>query len=53
MQKRGFLQTSLISNGVPGQIRTAGFPLRRRILYPTELREHLKTILIIVLTIKI
>ena len=29
-------------NGVPGAIRTRGSPLRRRILYPTEVREHIK-----------
>ena len=26
--------------GVPGATRTPGLPLRRRSLYPTELREH-------------
>ena len=27
--------------GVPGAVRTPGLPLRRRPLYPAELREHL------------
>ena len=30
-----------VPNGVPGGIRTHGLPLRRRSLYPTELRKHL------------
>ena len=29
--------------GVPGAIRTPGLPLRRRLLYPAELREHIFT----------
>ena len=28
------------TNGTPGGIRTHGLPLRRRPLYPTELRVH-------------
>ena len=30
------------ANGVPGQVRTAGVPLRRRTLYPAEVRRHIK-----------
>jgi hypothetical protein len=29
-----------IPDGVPGAIRTRGLSLRRRTLYPAELREH-------------
>ena len=29
--------------GVPGAVRTPGLPLRRRPLYPAELREHIFT----------
>lgn len=29
------------SNGAPEWIRTTGLSLRRRTLYPTELREHI------------
>ena len=28
--------------GVPGAIRTRGVPLRRRALYPTEVRRHMQ-----------
>ncbi len=28
--------------GDPGQNRTGDLPLRRRLLYPTELRNHIK-----------
>ena len=31
---------------VPGRIRTAGLPLRRRTLYPAELRKHRKNIIL-------
>ncbi len=30
--------------GVPGQVRTAGLSLRRRSLYPAELRRHMQKI---------
>ena len=32
---------------VPGRIRTAGLPLRRRTLYPAELRKHMGKVQII------
>ena len=34
------LAFSKAAYGVPGRIRTADLPLRRRSLYPTELRKH-------------
>ena len=34
------LQTKEVSFGAPGAIRTRGLSLRRRTLYPTELRKH-------------
>lgn len=35
----------LINFGVPGQSRTADLSLRRRLLYPTELRKHFNSII--------
>ena len=32
--------------GVPARIRTGGLPLRRRTLYPAEVRDHVLKILI-------
>ena len=43
-QKRTWLCQVLFS-GTPGWIRTSGLPLRRRPLYPTELRGHNSAIL--------
>src|SRR5690606_16305211 len=37
------LPVCLVKNGGPGWIRTSGLPLRRRTLYPTELRDRLKS----------
>ena len=35
----------VLFHGTPGWIRTSGLPLRRRPLYPTELRGHNSVIL--------
>jgi hypothetical protein len=41
LEERLLCETSqlLINIGAPGWIRTSGLSLRRRTLYPTELRE--------------
>ncbi len=48
-QKTGFLTVSSerpsgarLPSGVPGEIRTPGLPLRRRTLYPAELRKPIR-----------
>ena len=33
-------QSQILIGGDPGRIRTCDLPLRRRLLYPTELRGH-------------
>lgn len=38
---RSLQNLPLLYVGVPGAIRTRGLPLRRRMLYPAELRRHI------------
>ncbi len=43
-QKKDVAHGYVPSFGDPGQNRTGDLPLRRRLLYPTELRNHIKII---------
>ena len=42
MQKNAANSDVCGKNGTPERIRTAGLPLRRRTLYPAELRTHME-----------
>src|SRR5258708_715452 len=41
---------SRLRNGAPGAIRTRDLSLRRRILYPAELRAHIRIVALYLLT---